>query len=236
VVQHIRCEPPGIFADLLRARGIGIETVELDEGGELPAWRDVDLVVAMGGPMGSCDEADHPWLAGEKQWIAEAVRAGMPYLGVCLGAQLLAASLGAKVSTGPAPEVGVLPVTLTSEGQADPVFSALDESFLALQWHGDTFEVPAGGVHLGSSAAYRNQAFRFGQVAYAIQFHVEVTDHMLNEWQHVPAYRDSATNALGESGFESLARAFGSARSSMAASAITLFNCWLNHCRLTGNR
>lgn len=126
-------------------------------------------------------------------------------------------------------------MTLTAEGQADPVFSGLDESFLALQWHGDTFDVPAGGVHLGSSAAYRNQAFRFGGVAYAVQFHVEVTDHMLNEWQHAPAYRESARSARGESGFESLARAFRSASSSMAASAITLFNGWLDHCRLTGN-
>jgi GMP synthase (glutamine-hydrolysing) len=236
VLQHIRCEPPGIFADLLRVRGIGIDTVEIDEGDELPDWQDVDLVVAMGGPMGAYDEAEHPWLASEKQWIARAVRAGKPYLGVCLGAQLLAASLGAKVSTGPMPEVGVLPVTLTAEGRADPVFSALGESFPALQWHGDTFDVPAGGVHLGSSAAYRNQAFRFGAVAYAVQFHVEVTDQMLHEWAHVPAYRESARHALGESGFESLASAFGSASSLMAASAITLFNGWLNHCRLTSNR
>lgn len=74
MVQHIRCEPPGIFADLLRARGIGIDTVEIDEGDVLPDWQDVDLVVAMGGPMGAYDEADNPWLAGEKQWIAQAVR------------------------------------------------------------------------------------------------------------------------------------------------------------------
>jgi GMP synthase (glutamine-hydrolysing) len=234
-VQHIRCEPPGIFANLLRARGIGTDTVEIDEGDELPDWHGVDLVVAMGGPMGAYDESDHPWLAGEKEWIAQAVRAGKPYLGVCLGAQLLAASLDAKVSTGPAPEVGVLPVTLSANGQADPVFSVLGESFPALQWHGDTFDLPAGGVHLGSSAAYQNQAFRFGEVAYAVQFHVEVTDHMLNEWQHVPAYRESARQALGESGFESLARAFGSASSSMAISATRLFAAWLDHCGLPGD-
>ena len=233
VVQHIRCEPPGIFADLLRARDIAIVTVEIDEGNELPDWQDIDLVVAMGGPMGAYDEVHHPWLAGEKQWIAQAVRAGKPYLGVCLGAQLLAASLGAKVSAGPAPEVGVLPVTLTAEGLADPVFSVLDQNFPALQWHGDTFDVPAGGVHLGSSAAYRNQAFRFGEVAYAVQFHVEVTGHMLSQWQYVPAYRESARNALGETGFESLARAFGRASSSMAASATILFNRWLDHSALT---
>jgi GMP synthase (glutamine-hydrolysing) len=86
----------------------------------LPDWRDVDLVVVMGGPMGVYDEAEHPWLAAEKRWIAAAVHAGVPYFGVCLGAQLLAASLGAQVRTASAPEVGVLPVTLTADGRADP--------------------------------------------------------------------------------------------------------------------
>ena len=241
VVQHIRCEPPGIFAELLRARGIGIDTVEIDEGDELPDWNDVDLVIAMGGPMGVYDEGEHPWLAGEKQWIAQAARAGKPYLGVCLGAQLLAASLGGKVSTGAVPEVGVLPVTLTAEGQADPVFSALGESFPALQWHGDTFDVPPGGVHLGSSAAYPNQAFRFGAAAYAVQFHVEVTDQMFAEWGHVPAYAASAQAALGASGFARLARDFAARRDEMVASAERMFHTWLHragiHCsetRLTG--
>jgi GMP synthase (glutamine-hydrolysing) len=228
VVQHIRCEPPGTFANLLDARGIEVDTVELDEGGELPDWRDVDLVLAMGGPMGAYDEGEHPWLAGEKEWIAQAVRAGKPYLGVCLGAQLLAASLGAKVSAGPFPEVGVLPVTLTSEGEADPVFSALDREFSALQWHGDTFDLPVGAVHLGSSAAYRNQAFRFADAAYAVQFHVEVTDAMLWEWAQVPAYRESARAALGDAGFESLARAFAAARETMTGTATTLFGRWVD--------
>ena len=81
VLQHIRCEPPGIFAEVLRRHGIAIATVELDEGDELPDWRDVDLVLAMGGPMGVNDEAEHAWLAREKKWIAFAVRSGMPYFG-----------------------------------------------------------------------------------------------------------------------------------------------------------
>ena len=80
VLQHIRCEPPGIFAAMLSQHGIGIDTVELDEGASLPDWRDVDLVLAMGGPMGVNDEAAHPWLADEKRWIASVVRAGKPFL------------------------------------------------------------------------------------------------------------------------------------------------------------
>ncbi len=233
VLQHIRCEPPGLFSGLLRDRGVAIETVELDEDGELPDWREVDLVLAMGGPMGVHDEAEHPWLAGEKRWIADAVHAGVPYFGVCLGAQLLAASLGAGVCTGEKPEVGVLPVTVTAVGRADPVFGALGDEFPALQWHGDTFAIPGGAVHLGRSTAYPNQAFRYGDVAYAVQFHVEVTDRMLAEWRRVPAYQKSAEEVLGASGFELLATAFAAARDSMAQSASLMFTGWLDRAGLT---
>jgi GMP synthase (glutamine-hydrolysing) len=228
VLQHIRCEPPGLFSRLLRDRGFVIEEVELDEGGRLPGWREYDLVLAMGGPMGAYDEARHPWLAEERQWIASAVRAGTPYLGVCLGAQLLAASLGAEVRTGDTPEVGVLPIEVTGPGRADPVFGVLGGQFSALQWHGDTFEIPAGAVHLGQSAAYPNQAFRFGEAAYAVQFHVEVTDSMLAEWREVPAYQRSVEAVLGADGFQRLAAAFAAARASMARTASEMFTAWLD--------
>lgn len=229
VLQHIRCEPPGLFSGPLRDRGFVLETVELDEGGCLPDLREVGLVVAMGGPMGAYDEAGYPWLAAEKRWIAAAVRAGTPYFGVCLGAQLLAASLGAEVRAGDTPEVGVLPVEVTGAGRADPVFGVLGGRFPALQWHGDTFDVPTGAVHLGRSAAYPNQAFRFGAAAYGVQFHVEVTDSMLAEWRQVPAYQKSAEAVLGKDGFQRLAAAFAAAHDSMARSASDLFNAWLDH-------
>jgi GMP synthase-like glutamine amidotransferase len=228
VVQHIRCEPPGAFADVLGRHGIAVQTVELDEGGQLPDWREPDLTVVMGGPMGVNDEAEHPWLAAEKSWIAAAVRAGKPYFGVCLGAQLLAASLGARVRTGGAPEVGILPVSLTADGREDPVLSVLGDEFGALQWHGDTFDIPAGAVWLGRSAAYRHQAMRYGAVAYAVQFHVEVTDQMFAQWRHVPAYAAAAQAALGASGFERLAGAFAASRKSMTESAERMFTAWLD--------
>jgi GMP synthase (glutamine-hydrolysing) len=229
VLQHIRCEPPGLFTGMLADRGFVIEAIELDEGDGLPDWREVDLVLAMGGPMGVYDETAHPWLVTEKEWIAAAVRAGTPYLGVCLGAQLLAASLGAQVRTGDTPEVGVLPVEVTGPGQADPVFGVLGDSFPALQWHGDTFAIPAGAVHLGRSAAYPNQAFRFGEAAYAVQFHVEVTDSMFAEWGRVPAYEKSAETVLGSGGLRHLAAAFAAARESMARIAADMFTAWLDH-------
>jgi GMP synthase (glutamine-hydrolysing) len=227
VVQHIRCEPPGVFTDVLGRHGITIETVELDEGDPLPAWRGVDLAVVMGGPMGVYDEAEHPWLVAEKQWIGQAVRAGMPYFGVCLGAQLLAASLGAAVRTGATPEVGVLPVTLTEAGQADPVLTVLGPEFDALQWHGDTFDVPDGALWLARSPAYPHQAMRFGDAAYGVQFHIEVTGQMFAEWGQVPAYAASAQAALGASGFDGLARAFTRNTEAMVESADRMFDSWL---------
>jgi len=228
VLQHIGCEPPGLFTNLLADRGIVVETFELDEGCGLPDWQEADLVLAMGGPMGAYDDAAHPWLAVEKRWIAAAVRADTPYFGVCLGAQLLAASLGADVFRGDRPEVGVLPVEVTGAGRADSVFSGLGPSFPVLQWHGDTFAIPSGAVHLAQSAAYPNQAFRFGRAAYAVQFHVEVTESMLGEWRQVPAYQKSAADVLGPDGFRHLAAAFASASDSMASSASDMFGRWLD--------
>jgi GMP synthase-like glutamine amidotransferase len=116
-------------------------TVGLDEGDPLPDWRAFDAIVAMGGPMGAVDDDEHPWLVDEKRLIAEAVRSGLPFWGVCLGVQLLAASLGARVYPGPSPEVGLLPVTLTDEALADPVFAGTPRELLTLQWHGDTFDL-----------------------------------------------------------------------------------------------
>jgi len=171
VLQHIACEPPGAFEDVLIAAGADIHRVELDEGEPLPSWQDYVAIVAMGGPMSVNDDAELPWLTAEKAAIGEAVRAGVPYFGACLGAQLLAASLGARVYAGPEPEVGVLPVTLTAEGAADPLFAGLPRSFPTLQWHGDTFDLPEGATLLASSPAFPNQAFRYGRAPYGIQFH-----------------------------------------------------------------
>ncbi len=209
------------------ANGIEVFRAELDEGDPVPDLLEADLVVAMGGPMSVNDQARHPWLTEEKQQIARAVGAGVPFFGVCLGAQLLAASLGAPVRAGEVPEVGVLAVELTRAGRADPVLSVLDEGFPVLQWHGDTFALPAGAVHLGLSAAYANQAFRIGQTAYGLQFHLEVTADMLEEWREVPAYVASLEATLGDGGFETLSRDFDRAREEMGSSARRLFEAWL---------
>jgi GMP synthase-like glutamine amidotransferase len=195
-LQHIACEPPAAFEDELRARGLDMVRVELDEGDPLPDWREFAGLVVMGGPMGAYEEDAHAWLAAEKALIREAAESGHPVWGVCLGAQLLASALGADVYPGPAAEVGVLPVQLTAAAAADPVFRHAPTSFPTLQWHGDTFELPPDAVRLAESPAYANQAFVYRR-AYGLQFHLEVSAALAEEWGGVPAYADSLEKILG---------------------------------------
>ena len=170
-LQHIACEPPAAFEDELRSRGLDLVRVELDEGEEPPDWRGFDGMIVMGGPMGAYEDDAHPWLATEKRMIRDAAGSGHPVWGVCLGAQLLAAALGANVYPGAhGAEVGVLPVELTEAAASDPVFADAPHSFPTLQWHGDSFDLPAGATLLASSPAYANQAFSFRN-AYALPFH-----------------------------------------------------------------
>ena len=225
VLQHIACEPPGVFEDVLCERAHELVRIELDEGEPLPAgpW---DAIVAMGGPMSANDEAECPWLVGEKAAIASHVRAGRPFWGSCLGAQLLAAALGARVYAGPAPEVGVLAVELTAAGLSDPVLGPLPRSIDTLQWHGDTFDLPEGAVLLASSPAYAHQAYRVGPVAYAVQFHVEVTEAMGEEWASVPAYAEYADRVLGPGGSDQLLAEFRAGSPLMQRHARGVFERW----------
>ena len=230
VLQHIACEPPGVYEDVLRERGAEIHCVELDEGEPLPDWRDFDVIVAMGGPMSATADEELPWLAAEKALIRDAIRAGVPFWGVCLGVQLLAASLGARVYPGPAPEVGLLPVELTSEARADPVFGGLPESLLTLQWHGDTFDLPEGAVRLAGSPAYPNQAFRTGTAAYGVQFHLEVSAEMSREWAEVPEYVASLERTLGPDGAPAFLAAIEERADEMRTAGRALFERWLVAC------
>jgi GMP synthase-like glutamine amidotransferase len=198
VLQHIACEHPGVFSDVMRDRGVEQVPVELDENEPLPDWREFDAVLAMGGPMGAGDDAEHPWLAPEKRLVRAAVDAGRPFLGVCLGVQLLAAALDAPVYPAERPEVGLLPVELTPEGRDDPLFAGVEEPLVSLQWHGDTFDLPDGAALLARSPLVPNQALRAAERAYGVQFHLEVTGEMAREWAAVPAYKRSLADTLGE--------------------------------------
>jgi GMP synthase (glutamine-hydrolysing) len=228
VLQHIACEPPGVYEEVLRERGGRVHRVELDEGEEPPDPLAFDALVVMGGPMGAYEEAEHPWLGDEKRLLGRAARAGMPVFGACLGAQLLADGLGGRAYQGQAPEVGVLDVRLTDEGRADPVTSGLPSEFPTLQWHADTFDPPPGAVVLASSPAYAHQAFRWGAATYAVQFHLEVTGRMAREWGAVPAYAASLENVRGRGAFAELMGAVAARAGEMQGLARLLFGRWLD--------
>jgi GMP synthase (glutamine-hydrolysing) len=153
----------------------------LDRHEVIPDSAPYDVLLIMGGVMNVYAEDQHPWLAHETRVIREAVDAGKAVLGVCLGGQLLAKALDAKVHLGGAHEKGLVPLTLTVEGQQDPFFAELSAP-AAVQWHDDTFDIPEGAVRLASSATCPNQAFRYGRRAYGLQFHPEVSPEMLSTW------------------------------------------------------
>jgi GMP synthase-like glutamine amidotransferase len=176
--------------------------------------------------MGAYEEDAHPWLAAEKRTIAEAVAAGVPYWGVCLGAQLLASALGTEVAPGPAPELGVLEVELTPHAEGDPVFATAPPRFSTVQWHGDTYELPGGAVHLARSTGYEQQAFALGS-AYGVQFHLEVDGRLAGEWMEVPEYAAELEELDGP---EATARILAEVRAAEAQTvplARELFTRWL---------
>jgi GMP synthase (glutamine-hydrolysing) len=228
-LQHIACEPPGAFEDELRQWGAMLDRIEIDAGEPLPDHHhDLAGIIVMGGPMGAHDDERFPWLTAEKRFIAHAVADDVPVWGVCLGAQLLAASLGANVHPGPEPEVGILPVQRTPAGAEDPVFSVVPERFRALQWHGDTFSLPPAASLLARSEAYEQQAFRVGR-AYGLQFHVEVGVPLAGEWGAVPAYAASLEGILGPGALPALLEEIGQCEREMTELARRLFAAWLEH-------
>lgn len=199
VFQHISVEHPGVFRDFLAEDEISWDAIELDAGEKIPSLDRYDALWVMGGPMDVWEEDKHPWLAAEKAAIREAVsERGMPFLGVCLGHQLLAAALGGQVAPMKAPEVGILDVRLTAEATHDRLFSGLANPIKCLQWHGaEVVELPENATVLANSPACAVQALRVGNKAYGLQYHVELTPSTISDWGAVPVYRQSLERTLG---------------------------------------
>ncbi|HEV3325269.1 MAG TPA: type 1 glutamine amidotransferase [Puia sp.] len=189
-LQHVSFETPGLLIGLIREKGHSLRTTALYREEPLPATADFDGLIIMGGPMSIHDEDVHSWLRAEKELIAAAIREGKKVLGICLGAQLIAAALGARVYPNLQKEIGFWPVQWTEAGVSPglgpraavggPGGARAGEA-LFFHWHGETFDLPAGAVLLASTPACVNQAFRFGDKVLGIQFHPEVTPEIIRE-------------------------------------------------------
>jgi GMP synthase-like glutamine amidotransferase len=183
LIKHSPSEGGGIFEQILREKGWVQTTLSLFSGEELPGtWNDYDLVLIMGGPMSANDEDLYPFIKKELLFIRQGLILGKPVLGICLGAQLMAKSLGSRVYLGPHKEIGWYFLSQTPSGRTDPLFSLLDPCFLVFQWHGETFDLPDEGICLAGNEAYPHQAFRIDEWAYGLQFHFEVTEAMIKTW------------------------------------------------------
>jgi GMP synthase (glutamine-hydrolysing) len=181
-VVHQADAGPGVFADEARARGDQLDEWTLPAGGAAPADPAAyDAVMTFGGSMHADQEAQHPWLASEKDLLRDLIDRRVPLLGVCLGSQLVAEAAGATVEPAPEPEIGWLDVELTAEGASDPLLAPLAPRFTAFQWHSYRSPLPPGAVALAESPAAL-QAFRAGDRAWGIQFHAEVTERDAVGW------------------------------------------------------
>jgi GMP synthase-like glutamine amidotransferase len=181
VFQHEEHDGPGYLGEALLQHRAKLDVIRLDKGEAIPDLLPYDMLLIMGGVMNVYQEDIHPWLVEETRAIRQAVKLDKAVLGVCLGGQLLAKALDAPVRVGAATEIGLTPISLTKEGKADPLFEGLSQ-IEAVEWHDDTFDIPTGAVALASSRGCDNQAFRFGERAYGLQFHPEVSPEMLAEW------------------------------------------------------
>jgi len=172
VLQHVPFEGIGSMADWLTKRDADIRFTRFYEGEALPEPSNLDLIIVMGGPMSVNDEDVYPWLRPEKEFLATAIRGGLPVVGICLGAQLIAAALGASVHANARKEIGWFPVEAVDHGADAFRFPPIQTVF---HWHGETFDLPQGAVRLARSAHCANQAFQVGGTVIGLQFHLETT-------------------------------------------------------------
>ena len=205
VFQHLDVEHPGIFREFLAEDNIAVTTIELDQGEDIPPLEEFDALWVMGGPMDVWQEQEYPWLRAEKSAIRKAViDLKLPYLGICLGHQLLASALGGEVKMGSESEVGIMPVKLTEAGQSNPFFENMPATLQTLQWHGaEVIRAPAAANILASSERCSIQSMSIAHIALSIQFHVEITASTVSDWNQIDAYRHALEKELGnEAAFE----------------------------------
>ena len=200
VFQHVDCEHPGSLRQFLAEDGVEWDAIYLHRGDKIPSFDNYDALWVMGGPMDVWDIEENPWLVDEKEAIRNWVSVlKKPYLGLCLGHQLLADALGGTCGPQKVPEIGVLEIELTYEGRSDPLFKGTAEKQRCLQWHSvRVAQAPEGAVILARSDACSIQAMRIGQNAWSMQYHIEIEPDTVENWGAIPAYAEALTSTLGE--------------------------------------
>ena len=207
VLQHINIEDPGYIKDLMIKDGVNLTTIELDEGEKIPNdLNKFDAMFCMGGPMDTYMEDQYPWLIDEKKKIKEfVVTLKKPYLGFCLGCQLLGEAVGGNVVKSNPSEIGIMDVNFSAEKNNDGLFSSFPNKIKSLQWHSyevDNLQSNKDVVILASSPITKYQIFKYQNHAYGIQFHIEIKDTTVNEWGCVPEYKSALEEQLGEGALE----------------------------------
>ena len=207
VLQHINIEDPGYIKDLMIKDGVNLTTIELDEGEKIPNdLNKFDAMFCMGGPMDTYMEDQYPWLIDEKKKIKEfVVTLKKPYLGFCLGCQLLGEAVGGNVVKSNPSEIGIMDVNFSAEKNNDGLFSTFPNKIKSLQWHSyevDNLQSNKDVVILASSPVTKYQIFKYQNHAYGIQFHIEIKDTTVNEWGCVPEYKSALEKQLGEGALE----------------------------------
>lgn len=203
VLQHEWDNPKGYLGELLEAHRIAYDVTEIEKA-TLPDPSTYAAIIALGGSQHAYAEQEYPYLVQEKAWLRTIVSQDIPYLGICLGGQLLADALGGQVRPHIMTELGFFDVQLTTQGQKDPLFSGLPGYQKVFHWHEDTFNLPDGALLLATSTNTENQAFRYGHCAYGLQYHIELDHDTLNTWLYHPSMKESMIAILGTSAYQKI--------------------------------
>jgi len=199
ILQHLAIEPPGLIADMLKQAGHSLTTVHLNQGDRLPDAAAFDAVIVMGGSQSANDRSD--FIQAELAWLQDAIFSGMPMLGICLGAQLMAKASGAVIMAAPVRELGWHGVRRTEHCDEDALFCAMPDGLHVFQWHGETFSQSDSMLLMATHPDVPAQAFRLGNGQYGLQFHLEVDAGIIDGWL---AAGDSERSHLGENGVHQL--------------------------------